>query len=153
MATDVVDGALLGRSHPVLDLGEGLFDRIEVRRVWRQIPEPCAGSSNEAAQRSRLVAAEIVQDDDVAWLELRDEKLLNIGAEAFAVDRAVEQARCGEAVATQGAEESQRPPVAMWREAPHPLAFRPPSPQWGHVGLDPGFVDKDQASRVEVGLP
>ncbi len=30
MAANVVDGALLGGAHPVLDLGEGLFDRIEV---------------------------------------------------------------------------------------------------------------------------
>jgi hypothetical protein len=36
------------------------------------------------------VAAEIVHDDDVARLKLRDENLLNIGAEAFAVDWAVE---------------------------------------------------------------
>ena len=26
----VVDGALLGEAHPVLDLGEGLLDRVEV---------------------------------------------------------------------------------------------------------------------------
>ena len=153
MAADIVDGALLGRAHPVLDLGEGLLDRIEVGRVWRQIPEPCTGSFDEAAQCSRLVTAEVVHNDDVTRLKLRDENLLYIGAEAFAVDRAVEQARCGEAVAAQGAKESQRPPVAVWRKAPQPLAFLSPSAQWGHVGLDPGLVDKDQASRVEVGLP
>jgi hypothetical protein len=68
-----------------------------------------------------------VHDDDVAWLKLRNENLLNIGAEAFAVDWAVEQTRSGETVAAQGAKESQRPPVAVWREAPHPLAFLPPS--------------------------
>jgi hypothetical protein len=99
------------------------------------------------------VAAEIVHNDDVAWVELRDEKLLDIGAEAFAVDWAVEQTGSGEAVAAQGAEESQRPPVAMRREASDPFAFRPPSPQWSHIGLDPGLVDKDQALRVEFGLP
>lgn len=136
----------------MLDLGEGLFDRIEVRRVWRQIPKPCAGCFDQAAQGSRFVAAEIVHDHDVARLELRHEKLLNIGTEALAVDWTVEQTRCGEAIAAQGAEENQRPPVAMWREAAHPLAFWSPSAQWGHVGLDPGFVDEDQASRVEVGL-
>ena len=149
MAADVVDGALLGRAHPMLDLGEGLFDRIEVGRVWRQIPEPCAGSFNEGAQRSRLVTAEVVHNDDVAWLKLRDENLLNIGAEAFSVDWTIEQARCGEAVPTQGAEESQCPPMAVWREAPQPLAFWSPSAQWGHVGLDPGFVDEDKAARVD----
>jgi len=153
MAANVVDRALLGGAHPVLDLGEGLFDRIEVGGVWRQIPEPCAGGLDQAAQSSRLVATEIVHDDDIARLKLRDENLLNIGAEAFAVDWAVEQARRGEAVAAQGTKESQRPPVAVWRETPHPLAFWPPSAQWGHVGLDPGLVDKDQASGIELGLP
>ncbi len=99
------------------------------------------------------MTAEIVHDDDVAGLKLRNENLLDIGAEAFAVDWAVEQARCGEAVAAQGADKSQGAPVAMWREAPHPRAFWPPSAQWGHVGLNPGLVDKDQASGIEVGLP
>ncbi len=153
MAANVVDGALLGGAHPVLDLGEGLFNRIEVGRVWRQIPEPSAGRFDQAAQGSRLVAAEIVHDDDVARLKLRNENLLNIGAEAFSVDGTVEQARRGETVAAQGAKERQRPPVAVWRETPHPLTFWPPSAQWSHVGLDPGLVDKDQASRVELGLP
>ena len=99
------------------------------------------------------MAAEVVHDDDVARLKLRNENLLNISAEAFAVDRAVEQARCGKAVAAQGAEESQRPPVAVGREAAQPFAFWPPSVQWGHVGLNPGLVDKDQASGIELGLP
>jgi hypothetical protein len=153
MAANVVDGALLGGAHPVLDLGEGLFDRIEVGRVWRQIPEPCAGRFDQASQGSRFMAAEIVHDDDVARLKLRNENLLNIGAEAFTVDRTVKQARRGEAVAAQGAKESQRPPVAVWCEAPHPLAFWRPSAQWGHIGLDPGFVDKDQAPGIEPGLP
>ena len=149
----VLDGSLLSHAHPVLYFGEGLLDRIEVGRVWRQIPEPCASRFNQAAQGRRLVTAEIVHDDDVARLKLRNENLLNIGPEAFAVDGAVEQARCGEAVAAQGAKESQRPPVAVWREAPHPLAFWSPSAQRGHVGLDPGLVDKDQAPGIEFGLP
>ena len=119
----------------------------------RQVPEPCAGGPDEGAECSRLVAAEIVHDDDVTRLKLRNENLLNIGAEAFAVDWAVEQAGCSEAVAAQGAKECQRPPMTVWREAPHSLAFWPPSAQWGHVGLNPGLVDKDQASGIEVGLP
>ena len=153
MAANVIKGALLGGTHPVLDLGEGLLDRIEVGGVWRQVPEPCAGGFDQAAQGSRFMAAEIVHDDDVTRLQLRDEDLLNIGAEAFAVDRAVEQARCGETVTAQCAKECQGPPVTMWREAAHPLAFWSPSAQWGHVGLDPGLVDKDQVPGIELGLP
>jgi hypothetical protein len=43
--------------------------------------------------------------------------------------------------------------VAVRSEAAQPLALRPPASQWGHVGLDPGLVDEDQALRVEAGLP
>jgi hypothetical protein len=59
------------------------------------------------------VAAEIVHDDDIAGLERWNELLLDIGAEAFAVDRAVEDAWGGEAVAAQRAEEGQGAPAAM----------------------------------------
>ena len=153
MTAYVVDGALLGGAHPVLDLGEGLLDRIEVGRVWRQIPEPCAGGFDQGAEGGRFVAAEIIHDDDIAGQQLWDENLLDIGAEAFAIDRPVEQTRCGEAIAAQGAEESQCLPVAMRGEATHPLALLSPSAQWGHVGLDPSLVDEDQAVGIEVGLP
>jgi hypothetical protein len=99
------------------------------------------------------VAAEIVHDDDVTLLKLGNKNLLNIGAKAFAVDWTVEQTRCSEAVAAQGAKECQRPPMTVWREAAYSLTFWPPSAQWGHVGLDPGLVDKDLAPGIEISLP
>ena len=82
-----------------------------------------------------------------------DELLLDIGAEALAVDRPVEDARRGKPVAAQRAEEGQRAPVAMRGEAAQALASRPPAAQRSHVGLDPGLVDEDQPPRIEAGLP
>ena len=58
----------LGIAHLVLDLGEGLLDRVEVRRIGRQEPQPGAGASNRLSDRLGLVAGEIVEDDDVAGL-------------------------------------------------------------------------------------
>jgi hypothetical protein len=58
-----------------------------------------------------------------------------------------------ELVAAQSAEEGQRAPVTVRREAPHPGALRPPSAQRGHAGLDPCLVDEDQAAGIEAGLP
>ena len=80
----------------------------------------------DAAHGCRLVAAEIVHDDDVAGFEHRHELLLDIGPEAFAVDRPIEDARRCEPIAAQGAEEGQRPPVAVRREACAPV--RPSAP-------------------------
>src|SRR3546814_6492197 len=96
-----------------------------------------------------LVAAEIVHDDDIARLEAGDQLLANIGQEAFAVDRTVEDARRGEPIAAQGAQEGHGAPVAMRGEAANPLASRPPAAQWGHVGFDPGLVDEHETRSEE----
>ena len=45
------------------------------------------------------MAAEIVHDDDVTGLQAWNELLLDISAEEFAVDRAIEDARSGELIA------------------------------------------------------
>jgi len=153
VAPSVVNGSLLGHSHPVFDLGKDLFDRIEVGRVRRQEPQSCAGRVDDPADSCGLVGAEIVHDDDVAGPEGGQEDLLDIGSERRCVDRAVEDAGRGQAVAAQGPEEGHGAPVAMWGMAMQALAAWTPTPHRGHIGLDPGLVDEDQVLRVEPGLP
>ena len=99
MTPNVFDGSLMSGSHPVLDFGEGLLDRIEVGRVWRQVPESCSCGLDHLADGDRLVGAKIIHDDNVAGFERGDELLFDIGAEALAVDRPVEDARRGKPVA------------------------------------------------------
>lgn len=153
MSPGVLDRSLLCMAHPVLDLGEGLFDRIEVGGIGRQEPEPCAGRCDDLTDGRRFVAAEIVHDDNVARLEDRHELLLDIGAEALAIDRPVEDAGRGELVATQCAQECQRAPVTMRGKGAQALALRTPAAQRRHVGLDPGLVDEHQPSGIETSLP
>lgn len=50
------------------------------------------------------MAAEIVDDDDIAGIEGRDEDLLDIGEKAIAVDQPVDDARSGDAIAAVRAE-------------------------------------------------
>lgn len=95
----------------------------------------------------------MIPDHDVAGPEEGCQLLLDIGAKAFVVDRAVEDAWRGEPVAAQRAEKGQRVPVAMWGEAAQALPFRSPAAQRGHVGLDPGLVEEDEPSWIEAALP
>ena len=76
-----------------------------------------------------------------------NELLLDIGAEAFAVDGAVKDARGGKAVRRSA---PRKVSVRQWPcgAKPEPLALRSPSPQRRHVGLDPGLVDEHQTSRI-----
>jgi hypothetical protein len=40
----------------------------------------------------------------------------------------------------------------MGRKATQAFALRSPAIEWGHVGLDPGFIDKDQSLGIETRL-
>ena len=99
------------------------------------------------------MAAEIIHDDDVAGFEEWNELLFDIGAEAFAVDWAVEDARRGELVAAAGAEESERPLVATRHQAPHAITLGRAFAQRRYVGLDTGIIDEYEKQLVENGLP
>lgn len=153
MAPDVFDACFLGQSHPVLDLSEALLDWIEVGGVFGQEPQLGAGGSEGIADGFGLVTAEIVHNDDVAGCEGGDENLFDIGAETFAVDGTVEDAGRGEPVTAQGANEGERPPAAVRRQAAQAFALRSPAAQRRHIGPDPCLVDEDEPVRIEAALP
>lgn len=152
MPPGVLDRAFLRVSHPVLDLREGLLDRIEVRGVWWEIPEASTGCPDQLSDGVGFVSAEIVHDDDIAGFEHRDELLLDISTEALPIDRPVEDARGGQAVTSKRPEECQCAPVAMRRKAAQALAFFAPAIERCHVGFDPGFIDEDQSVGIEARL-
>ena len=94
-------------------LGIGLFDRVHVRAVGRQVSQFGSGSFYELLDPRPLVAREIVQDDDVAWREHGDEALLHPVLERSGVDRAVESLLSHEAGKAQGGDERDRLVMAV----------------------------------------
>src|SRR3982074_2427857 len=79
-----------GLAQQVLELGEDLFDRVQVRRVFRQEEELGPGCADELAHGFGFVSTEIVHDHDVAGAKRGDEGLLDLGPEALTVDWTVE---------------------------------------------------------------
>ena len=79
-----------------LELREAELDGIEVRAIGWQVPEGGPGSLEGALDAGDLVGPEIVGNDDVAGLQGRHQDLVDVGAEALAIDRAVEDTRCGQ---------------------------------------------------------
>ena len=94
---EVVDAARAVATEQCLQLGEDLRDRIEIGALGRQVGELGALGLDGFAAAGDLVGGEVVHDDDVAGGERRREGLLDPSAEARTVDRAVEEARRGEA--------------------------------------------------------
>lgn len=99
-----------------------------------------------------LVRAEVVHDDDVTRSEGRDENLLDIEAEAVAVDRAVDEPWRLDPVMTQGRQEGHGLPAAMRHLGRQALAARRPSPERRHISLGPGLVEEHQAGSVDPAL-
>jgi hypothetical protein len=137
----------------VLDFGEGLLDGIEVRRIGRQEQKPGPGLLDGLPDRLALVTAEIVHDHDVAGFENRRQLLFGIGQETLAIDRAIEDARSGEPVQAQRADEGQPAPMPMRGIGTKALALRPSAAQGSHVGFDPGLVDKDELLGIKARPP
>ena len=57
----------------MFELGEDLLDRVEIGAIGREEEQPCAGSPDRGANGLALVAAEIVENDNVAWPFATDE--------------------------------------------------------------------------------
>ena len=74
------------------------------------------------------MAAKIVHDHDVVWLEAGPEDLLDIVQKALAVDGAVKDARCVNPVMTQSRNKGQGLPVPVRHMGDEPLAFATPAP-------------------------
>jgi hypothetical protein len=144
-----LDGSFGSLSKQGLELGEDLLDGIEIGAVGRQEEELGACGTDGAADGLALVTAEIVEDDDVTRPEDGHEDLLDVGEEALAVDRTIDDARSLDAVVSEGSEEGQRAPSALGRLGNQPGTAQCPAVSARHVGLGPGLVDKDQAGRVD----
>jgi hypothetical protein len=67
-------------AHMRLELGEGVFDRIEVGTVGRQIAEFGAAGFNSLPDTRDLVGGQIVHDDNVAETPGWRQHLLDLGA-------------------------------------------------------------------------
>jgi hypothetical protein len=98
------------------------------------------------------MGAEIIHHDNVAGLERWHQQLRDIGTEAFAVDRPIDDAGCCDPVVPKCSEEGHRPPVTVGDLSPERNAPPPPAMGAGHVGLRPGLIDEDETGRIDFRL-
>lgn len=131
---------------------EGLFDRVEVGTVGRQIMQARPGSLDRFLDAGDFVRWQIVHHDDVALAQGRREKMFDIGQETRAVHRPVEDARRCDLIATQGADERRRHPMSKRSGGFEAASARGAAIKPDHIRLCSRFVNKDKLFRVQVGL-
>jgi len=146
------DGSCAGFSQVVFEFGEQLLDRVQVRRVFRQKDEMCAGLADGGPYSLSFVAAEIVHDDDVSGPHGGDENFLDIKEETLTIDRTIDQPGRLDAIVAERGEERHCVPMAVGRFRFEPLSYRAPAAQWRHIGLCPGLIDEDEPGRINAPL-
>ena len=147
-----VDRALGRSSEESFEFGEGELDRVQVGRVGWEIEEAGAGSLDALAHAGDFVSGEIVDDDDVAGRQARDEAAIEVGEEDIAVHRPIDDERGDEAVRAQPADKGGDLPMAVRDAADQALAAAAPATDGRHVRARPGLVDEDETARIKQGL-
>ena len=127
-----VDRAAAGFADDGFEFGEAQLDGVEVGTVGRQEAQRRAGRFNSVAHAVDCVRGEVVGNHHVTGLQRRYEDLFDVGEEAGPVHRTIEDPWSGEPRHPQRGDEG---------------AALPP-PLGGVIG-DPGFIEKDEAGRVE----
>ena len=147
-----LDGAFRRVAQEGFELGEDLFNRVEIGRIGRQEAQRGARLLNGGPHGGTLVAAEIVQDDDIADRQSGEEALFHIGEEAGAVDRAIEDTRGGKAVTPEGRHEGQGLPMTIGARGGQPLAAWAAAVAAGHIGLGPRLINEHQPVGIKLAL-
>jgi hypothetical protein len=150
------DGSLVGFAHESLEFRKHHLDRVEVWAVRRQEEHVRPSIPDSFAGRCAFVAAQIVEDDDIAWCEGGHQCLLDPGGEDAAIDGTLEHKRRDDPVVAQPGEEGQRLPMAMRDFCQVRQSARAPAMCPGHIGFDPGLVEENQAPWIKpplMGLP
>jgi hypothetical protein len=145
---DVIEAARAGGTEEGFQFRERVFDRIEVRTVGRQKSDLRAGGFDDRAHFWLFVDGEIVQHNDIASPERRDEHLLHVGAKAGLVDRSIKHRRRRDPVGPQGGDDRVRLPMAAGCviAQPHAAETAPVSAQ--QIGRHATLIDKDVLPRV-----
>lgn len=151
-----VDASLVGLSHESFEFCEHHLDRVQVGGVGWQEEEAGPGSSDSVSGWPTLMAAEIVEDDDVSGRQCRDQGLFQPGGEGSPIDRTINNAGSHDPVAAQACDEGQGLPLAKGHRGQQRRAAWRPAPRAGHVGLHPGFINEDKPLRIKpvlMGFP
>ena len=88
------NGSLFIFAQQRFEFGKDLLNRIEVWAVRWQIEQFCARRFERFSNAFRLVTAQIVHHNDVAWLQRRNQLLSDVREKNLSINRAIDHQRC-----------------------------------------------------------
>ena len=136
-----------------LELGEHLFDRVEVGTVCGKVDQNCAACFDGFPHAGDFVNRDIVHERYVTSLERWSQDLFDIGAKGFAVHRTFEHERRGHVVVPQRGDEGRGLPVAVQDLVNQALSARGAAIETGNIARDAGFINENQPLWIKPWLP
>ena len=106
------------------------------------VTSPCGPDGAPCA--ATLVAAQIIENDDVAWGQCWREHLLDIGCEQLAIDWTVDHPGRLDAVVPQGGDEGQRLPVAVRHARIKTLPAQVPTVSTTNIPIRPAIIKRSK---------
>src|SRR3984957_10834143 len=137
-------------SHMRLELGEGIFDGIEVRTVGRQVAEFGTAGLNSLPDAHDLVSRQIIHDDEVTGAQGWRQHVLDPGQEAFSVHRSVQKHRCNETRKREAADKGNRLPMTVRNCGAATLALGRPATKPCHLRRKAALIDENQALGAKI---
>jgi len=144
----LIEAARSRRPQERLQLRKRHLDRIEVRAVRGQEAEPRPDAFDRGLHLGLFVHGQVIEDDDIARAQCRDQDLLDVGEKRGIVDRTIKHRRRGQAIDAQPRNDRLRLPVSARRVVAQPYATRTPTVAAQQIGGDAGFIDEDVGARV-----
>ena len=134
------------------EFGKGQFDGIEIRTVRRQVAKLDALGLERRRNALNFVRGEIVQDQRVSGLQTGNEHLLEVDQEDFGVHRAIDQKRGGDLFLTERRQKGGTLPTTVRYGAHASFTAGTATVQASQLGVEAGFINKDQTRCVPIGL-
>jgi hypothetical protein len=128
----------------IFSFAKDLLQRIEVGAVRWQEDEPCIDGADNPADRAPLGEPRLSITTISPGCSVGTRHLLDIGEEALAIDRRVNDAGRGDAVMPECRKEGHCTPMAVRDLSPEREPASPPAMGTGHVGLCPRLIDEDE---------
>jgi hypothetical protein len=150
---DLIEGSWPRRSQERFQFREGEFDRIEVGAVGGEEPHVRTSRFDGRLDRRLFVCREVVQDNDIPWVERGHQDLLDVREERGVVDRSVEDRRRPKAAHPQGGDDGVRLPMSAGRVITQARPDGTPTVSPQQVGRDATFVEKHILAHVSQRLP
>lgn len=151
-AMEARDCALGRLAQQRFEFAEDLLDRIEFRRILRQVHEFRPSRLNCFLDAADLVGRQVVHNDDIAARESGRQTLFEIGDEGRSVHRPINHQRSDHPILAHTGHQGDRLPITVRHTADQSLAAWAASPEPNHMGADTGFIEEDQRGRIQQAL-